>query len=956
MLGQTLDQRYQLVSQVAVGGLANVFLAHDLKLGRSVAIKVLHSERTDPNGLRRLESEVRLQAQLEHAGIVRLFDVGTGTQPYLVMEFVAGADFSTMMPKLTLPERLFVVRQATLGLSYLHERKIVHRDLKPSNILISRSGEVKLADFGLSRWVDDDRGLTREGSAVGTVRYMAPEQACRQPTDHRADLYALGVILYECCTDQPPFDGPSAEVLAQHVHARPKSPSTFKPQTSEPLEKLILKLLAKRSVERPRSAESVRTLLDRVLEEHWPDFDEASLTRSIGEKCAATPAVIAQCDHAACKTPRPGSGSGKVPPIPSLANPVAKRSSSDNHAAVKMSNAKDKARPSATAEVPVAAPAVATASETSPKKPMASRSVSPPARRLRPAKSPASQATGELDQLDTDAFAELSEAEAYTPAIRRRSKPKPASSNGLTPTLILRTVWSSVALVILWGVAGQLGGLIEWMKQSIEGEQRPIAALVPASPAPAVPVKPADGPSFVSIQTQVKEARLLIDGDLQGVTPLGKPLELKPGEHHLELVFGISKLKETIQLTSGQTFSWPTKDLSEGQIAETCKRSVCLLRTPDGHGSGFLVHDQQTIVTAAHVIGDVRSLDDLEFIFSPSADKSYPSEEELKFQGAQLIHFDRTVDVAILRLKDTVPKDRQPLLLGEGKAELQIRVIAVGNPGYGKGRYLPLDTTSGVVTNNNPLMTDSNIKGGYSGGPVFNAQTGEAVGITSAKLVCSGIARGDTFIRSYLSPVFLVRKVLKDWNALNPDEQAAHAKEVQLAWTQQVSDRRVFEAGAYLAITSDLYHKIGTASADVWKDAYRMGGFERANMVNQVLDELRRNFKRDFNPELETLTDRYFKTALNDELIDADIRTKLEESHREFQQLQADATKLQGQLDVPDKSGKRPKREKTFEYRVDTAKENLDKILRPLLKNLAEKLAVEDYTYPSLGPLTGTAK
>ena len=104
------------------------------------------------------------------------------------------------------------------------------------------------------------------------------------------------------------------------------------------------------------------------------------------------------------------------------------------------------------------------------------------------------------------------------------------------------------------------------------------------------------------------------------------------------------------------------------------------------------------------------------------------------------------------------------------------------------------------------------------------------------------------------------------------------------------------------------------------------------------------------------MTDRYFKTALNDELIDADIRAKLEESHREFQQLQADATKLQGQLDVPDKSGKRPKREKTFEYRVDTAKENLDKILRPLLKNLAEKLAVEDYTYPSLGPLTGTAK
>ncbi len=263
MIGEILDQRYRIDSQIAVGGLANVFLAHDQKLGRAVAVKVLHSERTDSTGLKRLESEVRLQAQLEHAGIVRLFDVGTGASPYLVMEFVAGADFCMLMPKLSLAERLFVVRQATLGLSYLHEQQIVHRDLKPSNILISRNGEVKLADFGLSRWVDDDQGLTRDGSAVGTVRYMAPEQATRQPTDHRADLYALGVVLYECCTDQAPFDGSSNEVLAQHVHAKPKPPSALKLQPSEPLEKLVLKLLAKRPAERPKSAESVRSLLDR---------------------------------------------------------------------------------------------------------------------------------------------------------------------------------------------------------------------------------------------------------------------------------------------------------------------------------------------------------------------------------------------------------------------------------------------------------------------------------------------------------------------------------------------------------------------------------------------------------------------------------------------------------------------------------------------------------------------
>ena len=619
---------------------------------------------------------------------------------------------------------------------------------------------------------------------------------------------------------------------------------------------------------------------------------------------------------------------------------------------MKLTDVKIETRPSTSSEVPVADAVVGAATQTTRKKSVEAPAITQATKRARAAKSSANQVTSEFDQLDTDAFAELSEAEAYTPAIRRRAKSKKKSAQWLTPAFVVRTTLGAAGLVILAILATHVGGLIDSIQKSLEPATpmpvvQPMTAPVPTNPAASEP----DKPTLLTISTRVKGARLLIDGEPRDVTPIDQPLELNSGEHRLELVFGISKRQETVALTSGQTRSWPPNDFSSGQIAETCKRSVCLLRTPDGHGSGFLVQDQQTIVTAAHVIDDVRTLDDLEFIFSPSADKNYPSEDELKLRGAQLIHFDRGVDVAVLRLKDVVPMDRQPLLLSEGKAELHIPVIHIGNPGYGKGRYLPLDTTSGVITNNNPLMTDSNIKGGYSGGPVVNAQTGEAVGITSAKLVCSGIARGDTFIRSYLSPVFLIRKSLKDWNALNPDEQTAHAEKVQRAWTQHVSDHRAFVAGCYLAITSDLYHMLATKSADLWKDAYRKGGFTLANMVNEALDEMRRSIKKDFNPELETLTDRYFKTVLNDPLIDADTRSKLEQSHREFEQLQKDATKLEGQLDVPDmKTGKKTfKREKTFEHRVDTAKENLDKLLKPMLKDLAEKLAVEDYTYPRLG-------
>ncbi len=983
MLGQTLDQRYKVVSKIGAGGLADVFLGRDLKLGRPVAIKVLRSEKVTSVTLARLRSEVELQAQLDHPAIVRVYDVGTDATPYLVMEFVDGANFETVLRRMSLaslPRRLHAVIQVMHGLEALHTRKFLHRDLKPSNILISRDGIAKLADFGLCRWLEQDVGLTREGSTVGTVLYISPEQATGKPVDHHADLYALGVILYQCCTDRVPFRGPAIEVIAQHVHANPEPPRAVNPQVPTELESLVLRLLEKTPDRRPASAAAVRSELERMLGKYWPDLTEASMRTALGAKARTRDEQSASLSDENYRTRDGGndtreiaigrnqSSASLLPPADEL--PELKLVGESVAKANKPVVSPNGQAPSATIAIENSSVTKSTErqkdapSQVTTEKPTKSGAATAPkssTKRAKKAESKSAKANAEQDVWETDAFEELAESEAYAPTRRRQTKPKRVLPKWLTPSMMLKTASSIAALVILWGVAGPLVALIDRL-----GQEPPPPPPITVTPTVA-PERP-KGPAFVTVQTSVKGARVLIDGKLQGTTPLDKPVELPAGEYQFELTFGKEKRVGKLQLHPAQQLIWPApnQDFSTGQITATGQRAVCLLRTPDGHGSGFLVQDQHTIVTAAHVIEDARSLDDLEFIFSPSADKASPNEDELKLKGVRLIHFDRTVDVAVLRLNDAVPEDRQPLLLKQERVELQVPVIAVGNPGFGKGQYFPLDTASGVVTNNNPLLTTCNVKGGYSGGPVFNSQTSEVVGITSAKLVCTAIGGSNAaFVRSRLSHVHLVRKALDAWNALNPEDQTARAEQVQREWTQRVSDRRVFEAGAYLAVTSDLYHKIAAECADFVKSVFNRNGIQVAIQVDRDLDDVRKNLKKEFNPELEMITDRFFKTAMNDELIDMAVRTKLEEAHQKFEQLQTAATNMEGFLDIPaykkpfgkkklqypkDFGNERPPKEMTFEHGVDTAKENLDKILKPLLKELADpkRLDVEDYKYPRL--------
>jgi eukaryotic-like serine/threonine-protein kinase len=202
---------YEVRSLLGAGGMGEVFLAHDERLRRDVAIKVLPAQfSTDPDRLRRFESEARAASQLNHPNILTVFDVGTDNgQPYVVSERLEGETLRDRLVRGPVGEReaLEWARQVARGLAAAHGRGIVHRDLKPENLFLTRDGHVKILDFGLAKLSSDgeDGGsqtkvqttyATEPGVIVGTTQYMAPEQVKGQPADHRADLFAFGVVLY----------------------------------------------------------------------------------------------------------------------------------------------------------------------------------------------------------------------------------------------------------------------------------------------------------------------------------------------------------------------------------------------------------------------------------------------------------------------------------------------------------------------------------------------------------------------------------------------------------------------------------------------------------------------------------------------------------------------------------------------------------------------------------------
>ena len=213
-----LAGRYELEERVAVGGMGEVWRARDSTLGRTVAVKTLKTELVqDPTFLTRFRNEARHTAGLSHPGLANVFDYGEqdGT-PYLVMEFVEGEPLSTLLAReqrLPPDRTLDYVGQAALALNAAHDAGVIHRDVKPANLIVRSDGVVKVTDFGVAR-AADVTGVTQTGLVVGTAAYLSPEQASGRPVTPASDIYALGLVAYECLAGHRAFEGDSAVAVA----------------------------------------------------------------------------------------------------------------------------------------------------------------------------------------------------------------------------------------------------------------------------------------------------------------------------------------------------------------------------------------------------------------------------------------------------------------------------------------------------------------------------------------------------------------------------------------------------------------------------------------------------------------------------------------------------------------------------------------------------------------------
>ena len=271
LLRETLAPRYILAEEIGRGGMATVFRARDVKHDRDVAVKVLDPSLGSAIGLERFQREIAIAAALQHPNIVPLYDSGgsgDGSVLFFIMPLVSGESLRQRIGResqLPLPDALAIVRDVAAALTHAHGVGVVHRDIKPENILLS-GGKAMVTDFGIARAVTSagDQALTELGVALGTPAYMSPEQAGGSDyVDGRADIYALGCVLFEMLAGEPPFSGRTAQaLLARHLHERPPSLQVVRPTVSEALQVAVEKALAKVPADRFTSAVSFADALD----------------------------------------------------------------------------------------------------------------------------------------------------------------------------------------------------------------------------------------------------------------------------------------------------------------------------------------------------------------------------------------------------------------------------------------------------------------------------------------------------------------------------------------------------------------------------------------------------------------------------------------------------------------------------------------------------------------------
>lgn len=275
LIGQQIDH-YLIESHIARGGMADVYLAQDVRLRRQVALKVMLADLThQPEATARFEREAEAVAQLNHPNIVQIYTAGLtpSNQPYLAMQYVKGGSLHAQLTRLAERQQrldtkdvLNLARQIADALDTAHQAGIVHRDLKPGNILLQPDGTPILTDLGIAAMQGHDTQLTQADKVLGTPQYMSPEQALGRKVDGRSDIYSLGVILYQMLAGRVPFDGDSPlAVLHQHVYEPPEPLSVIRPDLTEATYRAVNKALQKKPADRFQTASEMVRALDQAL-------------------------------------------------------------------------------------------------------------------------------------------------------------------------------------------------------------------------------------------------------------------------------------------------------------------------------------------------------------------------------------------------------------------------------------------------------------------------------------------------------------------------------------------------------------------------------------------------------------------------------------------------------------------------------------------------------------------
>ncbi len=296
LIGKTLNG-YEITRLIGRGGMATVYEARQISMNRFVALKILPRHLIENEQfLQRFHREVRIIAQLEHRNIIPVYDFGeVDDLPYIVMRYMPyGSLDRALKQPIELDQVVHIMAQIAPALDYAHSKMVLHRDLKPSNILMDESGGAYLTDFGIARIANDEVNVITTQGVVGTPAYMSPEQAQGKELDHRSDLYALGVVLYELCSGRRPFiaDTPYGVAVMQ-VTMPPPLPSQFNPKLPGSVEVVILQALDKRAERRFQNGAELVAALEIALH-HQVTLEQTQPARATSVKDTRPRQVVAR--------------------------------------------------------------------------------------------------------------------------------------------------------------------------------------------------------------------------------------------------------------------------------------------------------------------------------------------------------------------------------------------------------------------------------------------------------------------------------------------------------------------------------------------------------------------------------------------------------------------------------------------------------------------------------------